>query len=169
MNDSLDITNLTYKVFLEVHNLNLPKEMKFEDVKSKIEKISANIIQSEERHLNDIELQESIMRELIFDYCISKNYELDGFPFKQLEKIKNKEPGYDKDYFTREKTEYFLNRLSLKNKDILNLRSVSLQKYYPDCTAEEFKEKIKLYINLAEAENFSFDLTEKEIEEANRE
>ncbi|PRX38762.1 hypothetical protein [Salegentibacter salegens] len=169
MDDSREITNLTYKVFQEVHNLNSSKEMKFEEVKSKIEIISANIIQAEEKGLNDltdIELQENIMRELIFDYCVAKNYEVDEFPFKQFKKIENNEPGYDEDYFSWQHTEYYLDKLTLEKKDIFELRKIALQKYYPNCSSQKIYEHARLCIKLADKENFSFDVSHEEIEEA---
>jgi hypothetical protein len=171
MNKYREKTLLTYKVFLAVHNFNPSKKMKFEEVKPKIEKISTNIIKAEENDLDDltdIEMQESIMRELIFDYCATNDYEVDGFPFEQFKKIENQEHGYDEDYFTWQHTEYYLDKLTLEKKDILELRSIALQKYYPDCSPEEFKEKIRVHIKMAEAENFSFNLSQEEIEEATK-
>lgn len=151
---------LTYQIFLEVHDFNLSKELNFEEVKSKIETISANIIKAEENkvdHLTDIEMQESIMRELIFDYCVSKNYEVDEFPSKQLKKIENNEPVYNEDYLSLPVTEFYLNKLTLEKEDVFELRKIALQKYYPRCNSEKVYEQARLYIKLAEEENLSFD------------
>ncbi|SKB77126.1 hypothetical protein SAMN05660776_2911 [Salegentibacter holothuriorum] len=155
-------------MFKEVHNLNSSKEITFEEVKSKIEVISANISKAEEKALDDlahIELQESIMRNLIFDYCVTNNYEVNEFPFKQFKKIGNQEPGYDKDYVTLKRTEYYLDKLTLEKKDVFELRKIALQKYYPNCSPERIYEHARISIQLADEENFDFDLIQPEIEE----
>lgn len=167
MENSRELKTLTYKVFKEVHNLNSSKEIKFEEVKSKIEIISANICKAESKAqdgLTDIKLQENIMRNLIFDYCVAKNYVVDEFPFKQLKKSANQKPGYDKDYFPLKHTEYYLDKLTLEKKDVFELRKIALQKLYPNCSPEKIYDHARVCIQLADKEKFNFDLIQPETE-----
>lgn len=145
--------------------------MTFEEVKSKLEEISASIMEIEEKDFDDIkdvELQESFIRDLQFDYCVGQKYQVDGFPFVHLQRVENREPGYDEDYLTWERIEYYLDRLALEKEDVFELRSIALHNYYPDYTQEELKAEIRMLIKLAEQEKISFDLTPKETEEATK-
>ena len=146
--------------------------MNFDKVKSELKKISTEISSIEEKELDDIkdvELQESFMRELLFNYCISQKYEIDGFPFVHLKRIGNCEPGYDDDYLTWERMEYYIDKLALEKEDVLELRAITLENYYPELSQKELKKEIEVFIELAEQDNISFDLTHEEIEEAMRE
>tara|TARA_Y100000588_G_C14160742_1_gene884691 strand:- start:373 stop:918 length:546 start_codon:yes stop_codon:yes gene_type:complete len=168
MEDSREIKTLTYKVFKEVHNLNSVKAIKFEEVKSKLEVISANICRAETKGQNvltDIKLQENIMRNLIFDYCVAKKYLVDEFPFKQLKKSASQKPAYNIDYFPLKHTEYYLDKLTLEKKDVFELRKIALQKLYPNCSPEKIYDHAKVCIQLADEENFEFDFILPEIEE----
>ena len=146
--------------------------MNFDEVKSELKKICAEISNIEEKEIDDIkdvELQESFMRELLFNYCISQKYEIDGFPFAHLKRIENREPGYDADYLTWERMEYYIDKLALEKEDVFELRAITLENYYPDLSQKELKKEIEAFIELAEQDNINFDLTQEEIEEATRE
>src|SRR5690606_20590904 len=145
--------------------------MTFEKVKSAVEKISAEIIQIEENEFDDIkdvEMQEGIIRELIFDYCVAQKYEVDGFPFVQLKKVETGEPGYDEDYLTWERMDYYIQRLALEKEDVFELCRIDYQRYVSGLGSQEVRDLIKDVVALAEKANLQFDLSEEEIAEAAR-
>jgi len=145
--------------------------MTFEKVKSAIEKISAEIIQIEENDLDDIkdvELQEDHIRKLIFEYCKSQKYDIEGFPFVQLKKVEDREPGYDEDYLTWERMDYYIQRLALEKEDVFELCRIDYQRYFSGLDSQEVRDLIKDVVAMAEKENLQFDLSEEEIAEATR-
>jgi|GEM_PF-3910673 hypothetical protein len=95
--------------------------MEFEQTKAEIEKYSEKIRKTEEKEIDDIkdiEQYEEFIRNLIFEYCRSQQYEIDGFPFVHLKKVENGEPVYDEDYLTWERVDYFIHQLALEKKDV---------------------------------------------------
>lgn len=145
--------------------------MTFEEVKSRIEEISAAIINIEEKDFDDIkdvEIQEGLIRELIFDYCVAQKYEIEGFPFIHLKKVEDSEPGYDKDYLTPERMDYYIERLALEKEDVFELCFIHYQHYFSGLNPLEVRHLIKDGVAQAEQENLRLDLTEEEIEEATR-
>jgi len=146
--------------------------MTLEEVKQNNKKWLHEIDQVEESQyfddLKEVELLESYIQENIFEYCVAKKYEIEGFPFIQFQKIKNQEPGYDEDYLTHERVAYYIDRLAMEKEDIFSLYSQSLQYYFPEISEKEQKEQLQVFIALAEQENVQFDLTEDEIEQINR-
>lgn len=85
--------------------------MDFEQTKTEIEEYSALINDIEENDFDDIkevELYEEFIRKLIFDYCKGQKYEIEGFPFVHLKRIEDREQGYDEDYLTWERIEYYI-------------------------------------------------------------
>ena len=146
--------------------------MNFEKTKSEIEKYSALINDVEENDYDDItevEVYEGAIRELIFDYCKAQKYEIEGFPFVHLKRIEDQEPGYDEDYLTWEREEYYIDQLALQKEDVFDLRLIHSQHYFGGLDGEGVRDLIKSSIAMAESDNLSFDLTPEEIEEATRE
>ncbi|MGB8375163.1 MAG: hypothetical protein WCE57_07580 [Salegentibacter sp.] len=146
--------------------------MDFEQTKTEIEKYSALINDVEENDYDDItevEVYEGAIRELIFEYCKANNYEVNGFPFVHLKKVENQEPGYDEDYLTWERMDYYIQRLALEKEDVFELCFIHDQHYFGGQDREAVRDSIKSALAMAESDNLSFDLTPEEIEEATRE
>lgn len=145
--------------------------MDFNETKAEIEKYSALIWSTEEKELDDIkdvEMYESFIRELIFEYCMVKKYEINGFPFVHLKKVENQEPGYDEDYLTWERMDYYIQQLALEKEDVFELCFIHHQHYFDGLDREGVRNLIEELVAMAEGENLSFDLTKEEIEEATR-
>jgi hypothetical protein len=146
--------------------------MNFEEVKSEIKKVSTIINEIDEKDFDDIkdvEIQESFIRELLFDYCVNQKYEIDGFPFVHLKRIEDQEPGYDEDYLTGERMDYYIHRLALEKEDVFELCMENNLRYFPDFNPKQIKGLIEDFVAMDKQENLSFDLTPEEIEEATRE
>ncbi|MGB8705241.1 MAG: hypothetical protein WCD31_09445 [Gillisia sp.] len=146
--------------------------MDFEQTKAEIEKYSEKIRKTEEKDyddIKDVELYETFIRDLIFEYCMSQQYEIDSFPFVHLKKVENHEPGYDEDYLTWERKEYYIDQLALQKEDVFELRLIHSQHYFGGLDREGVRDLIKSSLAMAESDNLSFDLTPEEIEEATRE
>lgn len=146
--------------------------MDFEKTKTEIEKYSALINDVEEKDYDDItevEVYEGTIRELIFDYCKAQKYEIESFPFVHLKRIEAQEPGYDEDYLTCERMDYYIQRLALEKEDVFELCFIHDQHYFGGQDREGVRDSIKSALAMAESDNLSFDLTPEEIEEATRE
>ena len=138
--------------------------MTFEKVRSKIEEISAEIISIQENDFDDIkdvELQEGIIRQLIFEYCMSQRYEVNGFPFVHLKKVEAGEPGYDEDYLTWERMDYYIQRLALEKEDVFELCRVDYQRYFSGLDPREVRGLINDVVAMAEKENLQLTFPKK--------
>lgn len=146
--------------------------MDFLETKEKIQQLIKEINSVEDTDtfddIKDVELLESFIREILLSYCQEMNYEIEGFPFVQLAKIENRDPGYDEDFMTYERMDLYLHRLALEKRDVFELCSLGYQYFTLASEKEEVLEMIKGTISLIEGDGVSLDLTEEELEYLNR-
>jgi hypothetical protein len=85
------------------------------------------------------EIHESFVVELISDYCIAKNYVVDGFPIQKRELL-GINNNYDENYFCYERYIKYLDVLATQFADVLELMYFYSSTFWP----EQFFDK-KLY------------------------
>ncbi|WP_366187230.1 hypothetical protein [Flavobacterium ovatum] len=76
-------------------------------------------------------IHEVYIQELISNYCESKDYQVQGFPFEKRELGKTK-PEYDEDYFTWERYEMYTDYLCLEKEDVLEIKFFYSNTFWPD-------------------------------------
>ena len=114
-----------------------------------LEKIKAEIIKiyPEWRKLSDSldddkygEIYESEVRTLIIDYCESKGYEVEGYPFEKRI-LGETDEYYDEDYFCYERNLKYLDILAATKEDVLELMYFYSKTFWPDQvgTIQEYK------------------------------
>lgn len=114
--------------------------------------------------MKDIELLESFITQYIFDYCRENGYEINGFPFAQMERIANQEPGYDEDFMTYDRMDLYIHRLALVKEDVFELCSLSYKYLYKETKKENILEELQGVISIMEEEGIALDITEEELE-----
>jgi hypothetical protein len=89
------------------------------------------------------ELYESDVRSLIFSYCESKKYEVEGYPF-QKRILGETDNFYDEDYFCYERNLKYLDYLAATHNDVLELMYFYSKTFWTDQvgTIEEYKKYI---------------------------
>lgn len=116
--------------------------------------------------IKDVELLESFITQNIFDYCLEQKYELEGFPFVQLEKIDQGERGYDEDFMTYDRLNLYIYLLALEKEDVLEL--LSLNHYFKGMEKKAIREEIRNIASMMRSDGVSFDLTAEELKYLNR-
>jgi hypothetical protein len=86
------------------------------------------------------ELYESDVRSLIIDYCESKGYEVEGYPFEKRI-LGETDQNYDEDYFCYERNLKYLDILAATKDDVLDLMYFYSKTFWQDQvgTKEEYK------------------------------
>jgi hypothetical protein len=86
------------------------------------------------------ELYESDVRSLIIDYCESKGYEVEGYPFEKRI-LGETDQNYDEDYFCYERNLKYLDILAATKDDVLELMYFYSKTFWHDQvgTIEEYK------------------------------
>ena len=90
------------------------------------------------------EIYESEVRTLIMDYCESKGYEVEGYPFEKRI-LGETDEYYDEDYFCYERNLKYLDILAVTKEDVLELMYFYSTTFWPDQvgTIEEYKDYLK--------------------------
>jgi hypothetical protein len=115
-----------------------------------LEKIKAEILKiyPEWRKLSDSldddkygEIYESEVRTLIINYCESKGYEVEGYPFEKRI-LGETDEYYDVDYFCYERNLKYLDILAASKEDVLELMYFYSKTFWPDQvgTIEEYED-----------------------------
>lgn len=96
----------------------------------------------------EAEWYEYDIRKMILDYCESKGYQVEGFPFEKRELGKTN-PEYDEDYFTWERYERYIDYLCLEKEDILEIKFFYSNTFWPDwvATKDDIIKNINCSIN----------------------
>jgi hypothetical protein len=89
------------------------------------------------------EIYESDIRSLIIEYCESKGYEVEGYPF-QKRKLGETDNKYDEDYFCYERDLKYLDILAATKEDVLELMYFYSKTFWPDQVGS--KEEYKKYL-----------------------
>jgi hypothetical protein len=89
------------------------------------------------------EIYESDVRSLIIEYCESKGYEVEGYPF-QKRKLAETDNNYDEDYFCYERDLKYLDTLAETKDDVLELMYFYSKTFWPDQVGS--KEEYKKYL-----------------------
>ena len=86
------------------------------------------------------EIYESEVRTLIMDYCESKGYEVEGYPFEKRI-LGETDEYYDEDYFCYERNLKYLDILAVTKEDVLELMYFYSTTFWPDQvgTIKEYK------------------------------
>jgi hypothetical protein len=86
------------------------------------------------------EIYESEVRSLIIDYCESKGYEVEGYPF-QKRVLGETDNYYDEDYFCYERNLKYLDILAENQEDVLELMYFYSETFWEDQigSIEEYK------------------------------
>lgn len=94
------------------------------------------------------EIHESYVVEIISDYCISKGYEVEGFPM-QKEALATKNNAYDEDYFCHNRYIKYLDVLATKYDDVFELMYFYSSTFWPEQFYDEklYKERLLDYIS----------------------
>ena len=102
------------------------------------------------------EIFESDVRSLIINYCESKGYEVEGYPF-QKRILGETDQYYDEDYFCYERNLKYLDILAATKEDVLELMYFYSKTFWPDQvgTKEEYK-KYLIEGNENNAHNIEF-------------
>jgi hypothetical protein len=97
------------------------------------------------KDIKSAEILESEAQELIIDYCVNKNYLINGFPTLKKELAEE----YDEDYFSIERYQLYLDKLTLEKDDIAELTWCYISSFWPDWfdSKDEFIESIIYQIN----------------------
>ena len=103
--------------------------MQIEAIKKEIEKLYQlwKIVPGDTEDFTTAEIYESAVRSLIINYCESKGYEVEGFPF-QKRILSETDEFYDEDYFCFWRYVKYLDVLATTNEDVLDLL------YFYSCT-----------------------------------
>jgi hypothetical protein len=123
--------------------------MNIDTIKNKITELSLEHHSIDDGYFEEIksaELLESQAQDLIIEYCVSRNYLINGFP--TLKEQMGEE--YDEDYFTMERYQLYLDRLSLEKDDVAELTWCYVSSFWPGWfdDKEEFIENIQHQIKI---------------------
>ena len=89
------------------------------------------------------EIYESDVRSLIINYCESKGYEVEGYPF-QKRILGETDQYYDEDYFCYERNLKYLDILAANKEDVLELMYFYSKTFWSDQVGS--KEEYKKYL-----------------------
>jgi hypothetical protein len=116
--------------------------MELNEIKAEIRKIYPEWKQLSDSFDDDkyAEIYESAVRSLIIDYCESKGYEVEGYPF-QKRALGETDNYYDEDYFSYERNLKYLDILAENQKDVLELMYFYSKTFWEDQigSIEEYK------------------------------
>lgn len=116
--------------------------MELSEIKAEIIKIYLKWKQLSDSFDDDkyAEIYESDVRSLIIDYCESKGYEVEGYPF-QKRVLGETDNYYDEDYFCYERNLKYLDVLAENQEDVLELMYFYSKTFWKDLigTKEEYK------------------------------
>lgn len=127
-----------------------------DEIKAKIALIHKSWLTPNKDYFEEIkwaETDEQSVRELLTNYCESKGYEVNGFPYKHRELGKTNYD-YDCDYFTWERWELYLETLATQYEDVFELYYFYSNLFWPDyCgTKEIVKDQINFDIQNSEVD-----------------
>jgi hypothetical protein len=116
--------------------------MELNEIKAEIRKIYPEWKQLSDSFDDDkyAEIYESEVRSLIIDYCESKGYEVEGYPF-QKRVLGETDNYYDEDYFCYERNLKYLDILAENQEDVLELMYFYSKTFWEDQigSIEEYK------------------------------
>jgi hypothetical protein len=116
--------------------------MELNEIKAEILKIYLEWKQLSDSFDDDkyAEIYESEARSLIIDYCESKGYEVEGYPF-QKRVLGETDNYYDEDYFCYERNLKYLDILAENQEDVLELMYFYSKTFWEDQigSIEEYK------------------------------
>jgi hypothetical protein len=116
--------------------------MELNEIKAEIVKIYLKWKQLSDSFDDDkyAEIYESAVRSLIIDYCESKGYEVEGYPF-QKRILGETDNYYDEDYFCYERDLKYLDVLAENQEGVLDLMYFYSKPFWEDQvgTKEEYK------------------------------
>jgi hypothetical protein len=116
--------------------------MELKEIKAEIIKIYPEWKQLSDSFDDDkyAEIYESAVRSLIIDYCESKGYEVEGYPF-QKRVLGETDNYYDEDYFCYERNLKYLDILAENQEDVLELMYFYSKTFWEDQigSIEEYK------------------------------
>jgi hypothetical protein len=124
--------------------------MEAESIKNKIVEIHEiwNVLGDSMDTFKYGEIHESFVIDLISDYCVGKNYEVDGFPIQKrvLSGINN---NYDENYFCYERYLKYLDVLATQFADVLELMYFYSSTFWPGqfYDKEQYKAQLLDYIS----------------------
>jgi len=97
------------------------------------------------KEIKSAELLESEAEDLIIEYCVNRNYLINGFPTQKKEMPEE----YDEDYFSMERYQLYLDKLTLEKDDVAELTWCYVSSFWPDQfeSKDEFMENIRHQIN----------------------
>ena len=115
---------------------------------SKIKQLAQKHHAIDEEQLNefkDAELLELEAEQLIIDYCENQSYLINGFPIEK----KAMADELEEDYFSRERYQYYLDRLVMEKEDVADLMWCYISGFWPDYfeTKQEYIATIKEQLN----------------------
>lgn len=123
--------------------------MEIEQIKAEILKIHLNWKNTSNSIEGDkeAELEESFVRDLITNYCVSKGYEVEGYPF-QKRILGETDNTYDEDYFCYERNLKYLDVLATIHGDVLEILYFYGITFWPDQmeSKEAYKKQLLLDI-----------------------
>lgn len=123
--------------------------MEIEQIKAEILKIHLNWKNTSNSIEGDkeAELEESFVRDLITNYCESKGYEVEGYPF-QKRILGETDNTYDEDYFCYERNLKYLDVLATIHEDVLEILYFYGKTFWPDQmeSKEAYKKQLLLDI-----------------------
>lgn len=105
--------------------------MKIEEIVAKITELALQHHKIDEDSLDELKDAEQIEYEaeqLIIDYCVSQNYLINGFPTEKLAVVDDLED----DYFSRERYQFYLDRLIIEKEDIADLMWHYTSSFWPN-------------------------------------
>lgn len=117
--------------------------MKIEEIVAKITELALQHHKIDEDSLDELKDAEQIEYEaeqLIIDYCVSQNYLINGFPKEKLAVVDDLED----DYFSRERYQFYLDRLIIEKEDIADLMWHYTSSFWPNYfeSKKEYEETI---------------------------
>lgn len=117
--------------------------MKIEEIVAKITELALQHHKIDEDSLDELKDAEQIEYEaeqLIIDYCVSQNYLINGFPTEKLAVVDDLED----DYFSRERYQFYLDRLIIEKEDIADLMWHYTSSFWPNYfeSKKEYEETI---------------------------
>ncbi|MGK0254416.1 MAG: hypothetical protein ACI9OE_001917 [Mariniflexile sp.] len=119
--------------------------MELNEIKAEIIKIYPEWKQLSDSFDDDkyAEIYESAVRSLIIDYCESKGYEVEGYPFEKRN-LGETDENYDEDYFCYERNLKYLDVLAENQEDVLELMYFYSKTFWEDQigSIEEYKKSL---------------------------
>lgn len=104
--------------------------------------------------IKEAEIYEYEIRALIYDYCVSKNYNVDSFPEKYKDLIDNEDGDFD-DFLDYDVKTYYVMKNALLHEDVFILVKEELKYYFEDFSDDNYRNTIQSMIAISEAEGVS--------------